>query len=349
MRKVLTDYCQLAGTEEALYLPLQAEGETIGGMLVGLSSAQLETRGFHESATFLTAQFAPVWRGFLHARKTWYSLLMQSVWERCPNGLKKNWGWAVACLALFLCLPVPYRVACQSELQPVKRRYVAAPFEGVLDKVLARSGDVVEPDQLLATMDGSVLQLERSGLEAQLVATQKRRDAALAAGNIAESQIARSEVKKHEAEIALIDSKLGRLELRSPMAGVIVSGDVDQVEGARLEMGKSLFEVAPLEKMTVEVQVPEVDARHVTAGQTARLKFSSYPFRSWEGTIERVHPRSELVQDANVFIAEVQLDNQDGRLRPGMKGWGKVSAGWKPLGWVWLHHAWERLRYVFVW
>ena len=114
-------------------------------------------------------------------------------------------------------------------------------------------------------------------------------------------------------------------------------------------MGKSLFEVAPLEKMTVEMRIPEVDARHVEAGQTARMKFSSYPFRTWEGQIVRVHPRSELVQDANVFIAEVELDNEDGRLRPGMKGWGKVAAGWKPLGWVWLHHAWERVRYVFVW
>lgn len=349
LKQSLSDYCQLAGTEEAMFLPLQVEGQSVGGLLIGMSAAQLETRGFSESATFLASQFSPVWKTFLRSGSTWYGLLWNSMVERCPVNLRKHWMWVLAGLLVCFCFPVPYRVSCQSELQPVKRRYVAAPFEGVLDSVLARGGDVVKQGQLLATMDGSSLELERSGLQAQLVAAQKKRDSALAAGNIAESQIARSEARKCEAEIALIDSKLGRLEMRSPMDGVIVSGDVDQVEGARLEMGKSLFEVAPLEKMTVEMRIPEVDARHVEAGQSARMKFSSYPFRTWDGKIVRVHPRSELVQDANVFIAEVELDNEDGRLRPGMKGWGKVAAGWKPLGWVWLHHAWERARYVFVW
>ena len=349
LKQALSDYCHLAGTEEAMFLPLQVEGQTVGGLLIGMSTSQLDARGFSESATFLASQFSPVWKTFLRSGTTWYGLLWKGLVERCPVKMRKHWMWVVASLLVCFCLPVPYRVSCNSELQPVKRRYVAAPFEGVLDSVLARSGDVVEHNQLLATMDGSALQLERSGLQAQLVAAQKKRDAALAAGSIAESQIAKSEVRKCEAELALIDSKLSRLEMRSPMAGVVVSGDVDQVEGARLEMGKSLFEVAPLEKMTVEMRIPEVDARHVEAGQTARMKFSSYPFRTWEGQIVRVHPRSELVQDANVFIAEVELDNEDGRLRPGMKGWGKVAAGWKPLGWVWLHHAWERVRYVFVW
>jgi biotin carboxyl carrier protein len=349
LKQALSDYCHLAGTEEAMFLPLQVEGQTVGGLLIGMSTSQLDARGFSESATFLASQFAPVWKTFLRSGTTWYGLLWKGLVERCPVNMRKHWMWVVASLLVCFCFPVPYRVSCNSELQPVKRRYVAAPFEGVLDSVLARSGDVVEQNQLLATMDGSALQFERSGLQAQLVAAQKKRDAALAAGSIAESQIAKSEVRKCEAELALIDSKLSRLEMRSPMAGVVVSGDVDQVEGARLEMGKSLFEVAPLEKMTVEMRIPEVDARHVEAGQTARMKFSSYPFRTWEGQIVRVHPRSELVQDANVFIAEVELDNEDGRLRPGMKGWGKVAAGWKPLGWVWLHHAWERVRYVFVW
>lgn len=347
--QALADYCQLAGTEEAVFLSLGAEGRPVAGMLAGVSSAQLDGRGFGESAAFVASQFGPAWAAVQRAHHTWYKQLGKALTERCPAGLRKHlWVLGLGLAGLFCC-PFPHRVSCQNELHPVQRRFLAAPFEGVLESVLVRSGDLIEQDQLLARMDGSLLQLERSGLEAQLAAALKKRDSALASGSIAESQIARSEARRCESQLALVDSKLSRLELRSPIAGVVVSGDMDKVEGARLEMGKSLFEVAPLEKMMVELQVPEADARHIEAGQTARMKFNAYPFRSWEGPIARVHPRSELVGEANVFIAEVELDNQDGTLRPGMKGWGRVAAGWRPLGWIWLHHAWERFRYVFIW
>lgn len=347
--QALADYCLLAGTEEAVFLSLGADGKTAGGLLIGVSAAQLEGRGFGESAAFLASQFGPAWAAVQRTHQPWYQQLGKTFTERCPAGLRKHiWVLAIG-LAGLLCCPFPHRVSCQNELHPVQRRFLAAPFEGVLEAVLVRSGDLVEQDQLLARMDGDLLQLERSGLEAQLAAALKKRDSALASGSIAESQIARSEARRCESQLALVDSKLSRLELRSPISGVIVSGDMDKVEGARLEMGKSLFEVAPLEKMMVELQVPEADARHVQQGQTARMKFNAYPFRSWEGQIARVHPRSELIGEANVFIAEVELDNHDGTLRPGMKGWGKVATGWRPLGWIWLHHAWERFRYVFIW
>lgn len=347
--QALADYCQLAGTQDAVFLPLSAEGRLVGGMLVGAGAAQLEGRGFGESAAFVAAQFGPPWALVQRTSQAWHQQLGKALMEHCPVGLRKHfWILALGVTGLLFC-PVPYRVSCQNELHPVQRRFLAAPFEGVLESVLARSGDLVEKDQLLARMDGSNLELERSGLQAQLAAALKKRDSALASGNIAESQIARSEARRCESQLALVDSKLSRLELRSPMAGVVVSGDMDKVEGARLEMGKSLFEVAPLEKMMVELQVPEADSRHVREGQVATMKFNAYPFRTWEGKVARVHPRSELVGEANVFIAEVELNNQDGILRPGMKGWGKVSAGWQPLGWIWLHHAWERFRYVLVW
>lgn len=348
-RDALAEYCLLAGTETALFLPLTADCRPVGGLLVGLSSAQSEGRGFGESAGFITAQFGPAWALVLRTSTPWHQNLLKAVKDRCPAFLRRHLWAAILGLAMLLCCPIPHRISCQNELHPVQRRFLAAPFEGVLESVLVRSGDIVEQDQLLARMDGSLLQLERSGLQAELAAALKKRDAALASGNIAESQIARSEARRCESQLALVESKLSRLELRSPIAGVVVSGDIDKVEGARMEMGKSLFEVAPLEKMMVELQVPEADARHVQQGQAARMKFSAYPFRSWDGLVARVHPRSELIGDSNVFIAEVELDNRDGTLRPGMKGWGKVSAGWRPLGWVWLHHAWERFRYVLVW
>ena len=48
----------------------------------------------------------------------------------------------------------------------------------------------------------------------------------------------------------------------------------------------------------------------------------------------RIHPRAELRDDENVFVAEVQLANADGSLRPGMRGTARVESERRPLGWI---------------
>ena len=57
-------------------------------------------------------------------------------------------------LVALLFVPVPYRVKCDCELEPVTRRFVAAPFDGPLEQTFVEPGDLVVKDQLLARMDG---------------------------------------------------------------------------------------------------------------------------------------------------------------------------------------------------
>lgn len=349
MSAALAEYSKLAGTPAAAWLPLCDDGVPKSGLLIGLSQLPAEPRSFRELGGFLANQIGATYRLAVRADRPWYRACLDAIRNVYRPMGGRTAAVVAALLSVALLFPIPHQIPCNSELQPVIRRYVAAPFEGVLEEVNVRCGDKVEGDQLLARMDGTALQMELSGYQAQLAAAQKRRDSALAGGNVADSQIARNEMKRVESQIELTNAKLRRLEVRSPIAGVIVSGDMDKVQGARLEMGQSLFEVAPLESLAVEVRVPENDARHVQPGQQVQLKFSAFPFRNWQGTVQRLHPRSEFVDDVNVFVAEVELANEDGTLRPGMQGHARIAAGWKPLAWVWLHHAWERMRYGFVW
>ena len=99
-----------------------------------------------------------------------------------------------------MAIPLPYRVACDCELQPVLRRFVAAPYAGILERTFAENGDIVSKDQLLAQMDGRNLRIELSGLQAELAGAKKKRDLALAQGDIANSQIARSEMERFQLQ-----------------------------------------------------------------------------------------------------------------------------------------------------
>ncbi|MBP6783138.1 MAG: HlyD family secretion protein, partial [Verrucomicrobiales bacterium] len=118
-------------------------------------------------------------------------------------------------------------------------------------------------------------------------------------------------------------------------------------EGAPLRVGDALFEVGPLDRLVAEVAVPATDVSLVTAGAKVRLKLESYVNSTVESVILRVAPKSEWVDDRNVFICEVEIENPGGSLRAGLKGRGKVDGPRRPLLWILCRDAWLALRYHF--
>ena len=250
----------------------------------------------------------------------------------------------IATAAMFV--PMDYRVTCDSELQPVFRRFIAAPFDAPLEECLVEPGDIVEANQLLALLDGRELRWELAGLRADLAKAVKEHNTHLSAQEFGEAAIARHEIDRLENRSALLAQRTQNLEIRSPIAGVIVAGNLKETEGVPLETGQSLFEVAPLDRMVVEVAIPEEDIWHVQPNMVLNLRLDALPSETVEATILRIYPRAELRDHENVFVAEAELDNSDKRLRPGMRGDAKVSTGSHFLGWNLFH---KPVAYVVGW
>ena len=204
-------------------------------------------------------------------------------------------------------------------------------------------GDLVQAGDVLARLDGSVIRMELSSLRAEYERESKRCDAALSSGNIAESQIAQHEMQKIALDVSLLEKRMANLEIKSPLAGVVVSGDLQKVEGAPLAVGQSLFEIAPLGKMVVEVFVPEEEISYVEPGMQVAFRTDAYPLSIFTGTITRVHPRSEMRNEQSVFVAELLLENAATNLRPGMNGTAKIVSQRRALGWIMFHKAWEKM------
>jgi len=79
------------------------------------------------------------------------------------------------------------------------------------------------------------------------------------------------------------------------------------------------------------------------------IKLSAFPFQTFEGTVKRIHPKAEMVDDHSVFVAEVLLNRDHVELRPGMKGSAKIRSGWSPLAWNLFHRPWEAVRCWMIW
>jgi hypothetical protein len=248
-----------------------------------------------------------------------------------------------------MAVPLPYKVKCDCEVQPTTRRFVAAPFEGKLEKSFVEPGDLVGKDHLLAQIDGREIRWELAGASADFSRAAKQYDGHLAEHDFGDAQLSQLEMERLALKTKLLEHRTERLDIRSPIDGIVISGDLKKAEGVPLTVGQSLFEIAPLERMIVEIAVPEADIAHIAEGMPVRVAFESFPEKEWESTVQRIHPRSEIKNHEHVFVAELHLNNPYALLRPGMQGRAKITSHRHPLGWNLFHKPWEQLVFWLGW
>jgi hypothetical protein len=278
-------------------------------------------------------------------------------WKRSLDGLVKKLGgsprrtvaFGIAIMAGLYAIPIPHNVNGNCELQPVTRRFVAAPFDGTLDKTLVEPGDVVEKNQLLARMDDREINLELAGADAEHHRASKERDTHLAKQDIADAQLARYEMERLKLRQRLLTHRSENLEIRSPIAGLVIDGDLKRSEGIPLATGDTMFEIAPIDRMVVEIAIPETDIAHAKVGQDVSVSLEGVRGQSLTGKLVRIHPRSEMKDDEHVFIGEVEFDNPEGRLLPGMHGHASIDSGFEPMGWIVFHRPCEAFLFWMGW
>ena len=345
----LEAYCKANRFTSCVCVPTKDhEGVPTGSVLVASREnafSELQLTQLQQFASINGAHLEVVRRANLGAK----DLVAEQI-KRIPS---KNWFRtamkAAGCIALLMCVPIPYRVACDCEIQPVTRRFVSAPYTGPLERAVVRPGQVVSKDQVLAYMDGQQLRHELTGVEAEHQAARRRHSSSLAQGEVAQSQIARSEMKKLETQLKSLKDQLSRLEIRSPYNGIVISGDLDKAQGATMEIGQTLFEVAPLDNMLAEVAIPESEIQHVKDTNSVAIKLNAFPYRTFYGEVNTIHPSAEVLNDESVFVADVKLTDDESVIRPGMKGTAKVKTSWRPIGWNLFHNAWESVRCWTIW
>jgi RND family efflux transporter MFP subunit len=251
----------------------------------------------------------------------------------------------VAALALLLSVvPATYRIAAPAQLEGTVQRAVVAATEGYVAESRARAGDVVQKGQVLGVLDGSQLDLERRkwmGRRAQYV---KEHRAARAGHELGDMSVHQARIDQADAEIALIEEMLARTRLVAPFDGIVARGDLSQSLGSPVTRGEVLFEIAPLDRYRIILEVDERDIANVRVGQPGELALSALPTRKFPLVVERVTPVATADEARNFFRVESRLDGPIPTLRPGMEGIAKIEAGERSLLWIWTHSLFDWLR-----
>ncbi|MGH1347622.1 MAG: efflux RND transporter periplasmic adaptor subunit [Nannocystales bacterium] len=102
--------------------------------------------------------------------------------------------------------------------------------------------------------------------------------------------------------------------IRSPFSGTVIERIA--TEGVYITTGASLYRIANLNTLWVQLDAYESDLARLSLQQTVQVSVEAVPDEVFEGTVTFIDP----ILDAKRRTARVrvQLDNRDGRLRPGM-------------------------------
>ncbi len=290
------------------------------------------------------------------ALQAWSLFNLGKKWQGYHVAVKKFFGkplrWIACSLVAFVCLmlvPVPYRPTRSCSVEPSFRRYIASPIEGRIKSILVRPGEEVKAGQLLAKVDDSQILRELAAAEAELQTHSKKRDIALASRAAGDLRIAQLECQQVQLKIESLTEQMQRLEIVSPVDGVLVQGDWYGNEGMPVTFGQSLFEVAPLDRMIAEVHLTAEDLTWVHVGTQATLRSETSLTETWRGTIARMEPQAEIIEDQAVFVGEMEVENTHRLFRPGMKAEVVVNAGNKSLGWVLFRKPYQWLQNQWIW
>jgi RND family efflux transporter MFP subunit len=200
-------------------------------------------------------------------------------------------------------------------------RALAAGFEARLAYARSRVARIAR----LAELQDAQTELQQ--IEAQLRGS--RAALALAEAGPRKEQVAQAAaaVAVQEATIERIDDQLGKHTIRAPFNGWVIERFTEQ--GQWLARGGLVARIAQLDRLDVEVQVPESSVTKLRRDAEVRLEFDAAPERTWIGRVARIVPQADL-RSRNfpvlVTVANIVVDGD-----PVLRG-GMLARAWLPVG-----------------
>ena len=157
---------------------------------------------------------------------------------------------------------------------------------------------------------------------------------ALASNDGSEAGIQRVQASYWATEVERDRQRLEETHLRARFDGWVTTPHVENLVGRHLAVGDTFAEIVDSSRAIVDVGFDEQDIVLLRQGAPAAVKLEGYPTHTFRGRVDVVSPKSQADRDSRLFYARITIPNSDGRLRPGMQGRAKISAGWAPVGYV---------------
>src|SRR5664279_2300741 len=231
-------------------------------------------------------------------------------------------------------------IATNGKIEALNNFEAYAPMATTVKKINVQQGSWVKPGQLLLQLEDANARLQAARAEAQLkgaeadinavenggtkeellttrnalVKAQAERDVAQQklGGRYSKQEIGHVEAQQTEgrASLAAAQQLLKNSNIVAPRAGMVYSLPVRQ--GAFVNAGDLLVQVADLHKVRVRAFVDEPEIGKLQKGQLVEATWDAVPGRVWQGTVDALP--TTVVQHGTRMVGEVTCVVENGDL-----------------------------------
>lgn len=255
---------------------------------------------------------------------------------------------------LYEAIPVEHRdivvtATATGVMQPILTFSVKSKAWGEITQMRVQTGDEVKKGQLLVRIDPRIPQqnlaqaqaaLDKARAQLQNASAQfKRSEDLFKSQSIAETDYEASKLAQATAQAAVVNAAatlqtakdaMEDTQVRAPIAGSILELDAvlgTVISSPTLGGGTVIMKMASLDTVQDSAMVAETDIGRVQPGLPVTITVDAFPNRTFDGTVSKIGPQAQVVQNVTTFPVFVNIPNPGHLLKPGMNTDARIHTG----------------------
>lgn len=307
------------GIEFVMIVPIRrhVDGTLLGTLLFGSSV------GFSKDATVLASHCAETLSLVLGSLSSTYRTLPWKRWL--------IYAVSVTLIGSVLLIDVPVSTLGNAQVVAKNPTIITAPMNGIVKNVHVKSNDKIKKGEILVSFDD----IEIKG---------KQRVAAQTI-NVSASEMIKQErasffdpsIKNHleesRAERAVkameyhaISAQLNKLTVFSPVQGIVILDDPDQMIGKPFKAGEKLLSIVNPLEVKIEILMGAHESNILQRGDIGSVYLDNDPFHPLTGTITEIY-YEPVIAPSNIlsYKAYLTLDTNQSPPSIGMCGKAKIK------------------------
>jgi putative peptide zinc metalloprotease protein len=142
-----------------------------------------------------------------------------------------------------------------------------------------------------------------------------------------EIEAERARLARIEAEKTFLQRQQDKLNLISPVSGVVVTPLLRERIGSYFTEGELICEIENPERLAIDVPIEEQDVRRVQQELPVLLKPRALPLQTCAAEVERVAPAANPGRLQSNITVYCKLKQEVPELLPGMTGYARIYTG----------------------
>lgn len=131
----------------------------------------------------------------------------------------------------------------------------------------------------------------------------------------------RANIQKAQTDLSTLRESLQNTVITAPTSGVISGKSI--TVGQYLSPGAALGKVENISPIYAVIEVKDSDLSYVKLGAQAKFKLSNEDSVEYDGVVKSIDGSADSA--SRVFKCRIQIDNKDGKLKPGVFGNIKIA------------------------